>query len=349
MQTLAAGVWRAVDAVNSDAVLIAHGGSNRGLPVWLPRAIAGTAARLVRRDVGFVLCGDAVMYAVLVPLLRLFRVRHAAMVMGLDLTYANPAYRAVVHPLLRRAPIVIAISEATASAARDLGIPADRITVVRLGVALPDEGGPTRETAREEVGKRVAVDRDAVVLLTLGRLVRRKGARWFVAEVLPRLPDNVVYVIAGDGEEAGPVRDAAERAGVAARVHLLGQVDEADRELLMRGADLFVQPNIRVPGDMEGFGLVTVEAAMRGTPVAAAGLEGILDAVVDGVTGVLLPPEDADAWVARLQSMVADRSALVDAGARAAVESRLRYSEDAMRDAFARLLRPPATQKGHLH
>ena len=340
MQTLAAGVWRAVRSTSPDAVLLAHGGSNRGLATFLPVAVARTAVLLARRRVGYVLCGDAAMYAVLAPVLRVCRVRHAAMVMGLDLTYGNPVYRAVVHPLLRRAPCVIAISEATAETARAFGIPADRVAVIRLGVESPDVAGPDRETARRRIGARIGVAEDAVVLLTLGRLVRRKGARWFVEGVLPRLPAEVVYVLAGDGEEFEPVRQAAERAGVTDRVRLLGHVDDADREMLMRGADLFVQPNIRVPGDMEGFGLVTVEAAMRGTPVVAAALEGILDAVVDGETGVLLPPEDADAWVARLGQIVADPEALAAAGARAAVESRSRYSESRMQAAFVALLQP---------
>lgn len=339
MQTLAAGVWRAISAASPDAVLIAHGGSNRGLPRWLPLAILRTAALLARRKIDFVLCGDAATYAVLVPLLRVFRMPHAAMVMGLDLTYANPVYRALVHPLLRRAPQVIAISEATAAAARNLGIPADRVMVIRLGVQAPDEPGPDHQTARRHLGARFDVDDDAVVLLTLGRLVRRKGARWFVESVMPRLPRSVVYVLAGDGEELEPIRRAAVRVGVSDRVRLLGQVDNADRELLMRGSDLFVQPNIRVPGDMEGFGLVTVEAAMRGTPVVAAALEGILDAVVDGQTGVLLPPHDVDAWVRRLGEIVADPAWLAAAGRTAATESRARYSEESMRDAFAELVR----------
>ena len=340
MQTLAAGVWRAMSSASSEAVLLAYGGSNRGLPRWLPFAVLRTASLLARRKIDLVLCGDALMYAVLTPILRAFRVRHAAMVMGLDLTYGNRIYRAVVHPLLRRAPAVLAISEATAEAARELGIPADRVSVVRLGVQTPD-ASPDRRTARRLVGELIGVGEDAVVLLTLGRLVRRKGARWFVGEVMPRLPAKVVYVLAGDGDELEPVQRAAVRAGTADRVYLLGQVDDEEREVLMRGADLFVQPNIRVPGDMEGFGLVTVEAAMRGVPVVAAALEGILDAVVDGQTGVLLSPGDADVWVTQLGAMVADRPSLEAAGARAASECRARYSEDGMRAAFVDLLRLP--------
>ena len=74
----------------------------------------------------------------------------------------------------------------------------------------------------------------------------------------------------------------------------------------MRGADVFVQPNIPVPGDMEGFGLVAIEAAMQGSLVVASSLEGLIDAVDDGVTGELLPAQDATAWRTHLEELLAD-------------------------------------------
>ena len=213
-------------------MLLAYGGAKAGLVTWLPVALVRTVRLLARRRVDLVLCGDALVYAVLGPFLRAFRVRHAAMVMGLDLTYGNPLYQAVVHPLLRRAPHVIAISEATAAAARALGIPADRVTVVRLGVQAP-AAGPDRRSARRQVGTSIGVDGDAIILLTLGRLVRRKGARWFVDEVLPRLPNHVVYIVAGEGEEFEPIRAAAAAAGVARP----GPSPRASRRRRPRGVD----------------------------------------------------------------------------------------------------------------
>lgn len=331
METLAAGVWRVVASAWPGAVLVANGGSNRRLPWWVPLAVVRTVWLVVTRRVGFVLTGDALMFALLAPALRVLRVPHATMVMGLDLTYENPAYRAVVHTMLRRAPSVIAISEATAEAACGFRIPAERVHVVRLGVVAPAVPPSDRARCRKELGVRLRVDDDALLLLTLGRLVRRKGARWFVSEVLPRLPQHVHYVIAGDGPESTAVRGAAQEAGVSRRVHLLGAVDDELREIAMQGADLFVQPNVRVPGDMEGFGLVTIEAALRGTPVVAAALEGILDAVVDGATGILLPPEDSGAWVQRLAELSADPPSLVDMGQRFQAAADTRYGEDAMR------------------
>jgi glycosyltransferase involved in cell wall biosynthesis len=341
METLAAGVWRTMVAARPDAVLIAHGGSNRLLPVWLPGAVIRTSWLVATRRVGFVLTGDALMYAVLAPFLRLFRARHATMVMGLDLTFENRLYRAVVHRLLRGSPRVIAISAATAEAARGFGVPAEHVHVVRLGVSAPDVSLAQRQACRQELVRRFGVSDDTVFLLTLGRLVRRKGARWFVDQVLSQLPAHVHYIVAGEGPEAVPLRAAVEARQMTPRVHLLGSVDDETRELVMQGADLFVQPNIRVPGDMEGFGLVTIEAALRGTPVAAADLEGIKDAVVDGETGMLLPPEDAGAWAARLNELVVDRGALDHLGQRFRASAGDRFGEESMGEALFGLLSDP--------
>jgi glycosyltransferase involved in cell wall biosynthesis len=338
METLAAGVWRTLAAVRPDATLIAHGGSNRQLPRWLPGAVARTVWRVATRRSGFVLTGDALMYAVLAPFLHVLRVPHATMVMGLDLTFENRAYRAVVHRALRHSPSVIAISSATAQAAREFGIPAERVHVVRLGVAAPIVSSAERTASRAELMQLLRVSDDVVILLTLGRLVRRKGARWFIEQVLPGLPDDVHYVVAGDGPEAPLLRRAVEAAGLEQRVHLLGSVDDETRELVLRGADLFVQPNIPVPGDMEGFGLVTIEAALRGTPVAAAALEGIKDAVVDGQTGFLLPPGDSSAWVQRIGELTKDRDELSLLGHRFRAAAAESYGEEAMGRGLLELL-----------
>lgn len=111
---------------------------------------------------------------------------------------------------------------------------------------------------------------------------------------------------------------------------MLGKVSDGDRELLMAGADMMVQPNIAVPGDMEGFGLVTIEAAMRFTTVVASNLEGLADAVADGETGVLLPSGDVEAWATELSELLEDLGALRSIGIRFGQACRERYSVAAM-------------------
>jgi phosphatidylinositol alpha-1,6-mannosyltransferase len=330
METLAEGVWRSLAAVDPQAELVALGRANRNLVWWLPWALLRSAGLLARKRVSLVLTGDALTYAALAPLLRAFRVPNATMVMGLDLTYESRLYRAIVHRALRKAPSIIAISAATAERAVEFGVSRDRVEVLRLGVQAPLVTPADRKVARRAVHERLALPSDAVVLLTLGRLVRRKGAQWFIANVLPGLPDSVHYVVAGDGADADAVRERVTERGLQARVHLLGSVDDDVREELMRGADIAVQPNIRVPGDMEGFGLVTIEAAMRGTLVVASDLEGIKDAVVDGVTGVLVPPEDAAQWVATLSGLLEDREQLEAIAERFQQATIERYGEAAM-------------------
>lgn len=339
METLAVGVWRSLEGAYPHARLLSLGRSNAHLSWWLPWAFLRVAVLLVRRKVDRVLCGDALAYAVVSPVLRVFRVPGLVVVNGLDLTYGNRVYRAFVLPAVRSAPIVLAISAATAQVAKSVGVGRERIHLLPLGLDVPGVSSSERAAARESVGRRLSLGPDATLLLTLGRLVRRKGAAWFAGEVLPSLPPTVHYVLAGEGPDEARIVAAAEAAGVASRVHLLGRVPDDVREELLRGADLFVQPNVAVPGDMEGFGLVTIEAALRGTPVVAADLEGIKDAVVHELTGLLLPSGDAGSWVALVSDVTAPPAGLVALGARFAEEAQKRYGEAAMAVALTEALR----------
>jgi glycosyltransferase involved in cell wall biosynthesis len=330
METLAASVWEALDAHVSGAELVSYGGRQTGLVWFIPRAWWRTfrAVRSGRCD--SVLTGDALMFIALWPLVTLLRVPTATMVMGLDITWPRAWYQAVVRRVIPRARRVLAISRATADVARAMGVPDAHVAVVRLGVGVPAVTTKERLAARVTLHRRLGLPDDAVLIGTLGRLVERKGFRWFVSNVMSRLPQSVHYVIAGSGREHDAIVAAAAAHGVGERVHLVGAVDDEMREVVLRGADLFVQPNIPVPGDMEGFGLVVIETAQRGTPVVGSALEGVQDAIVDHTTGLLCPPADADAWVATLDPLVADPDGLVALGATFGEQARVLYGLDAL-------------------
>lgn len=139
-------------------------------------------------------------------------------------------------------------------------------------------------------------------VLFVGRVVRRKGVGWFVKEVLPRLPLGMTFKI------AGTIWDEDERAAIEAsdRTEFLGAVYGEDLAEMRRQATCVIMPNIPLGGrDFEGFGLTAVETGAQGGVLLAAALDGIVDAVRDGVTGFLLPAEDAGAWADKIAEISA--------------------------------------------
>ena len=335
---LAEAIWASMRQRCPEARLIANRHGNRMLPLWWLISIPRVAFALASRRGQVVLTGDALAYALFRPLLVGTRVPHATMVMGLDVTYRNRLYRAIVHRAIRRAPRVIAISEATARAAIDAGVSPRRVSVIRLGLPAPSLQQRDKAEAGQMLRAELGIAPDNVIAVTVGRLVRRKGVLWFVRSVLPHLPPSATYVVAGAGPMALELREVVAELGLEPRVKLLGQVDDSVRERLLRGADLFVQPNVRVQGDMEGFGLVVLEAAMRGTLTLASGIEGVLDAVIDGRTGILLPAEDAEAWIRRLSLLLSDVRDLRNLGWEYGTMARESFGAERMADQLQQLL-----------
>ena len=277
-----------------DTIAVVNPMGRKGLGRYLCRAV--WAVLINARKVDAILLGDGVL-SVLAPLVRLLapRVTVVCVLHGLDVTYPNPIYQRLWPGFFQRHMTqLIAVSRATAAAAIERGVPAERLHVIGNGIDLP-EHLPSRDQAAlcRQLGLSL---NGRQVLLLLGRLVRRKGAEWFVREVMPELRGTYLLVIAGDGPERARIEHAIAHAGLEGSVSLLGKVDEDTKLKLLVSADLLVQPNIPVAGDMEGFGLTVLEAAAAGLPVAASRLEGLEDALNEGETGWLVAPGNALAW-----------------------------------------------------
>jgi phosphatidylinositol alpha-1,6-mannosyltransferase len=274
---------------------IALGRSQLHLIWFLPYVIVRLALTAFRYDV--IHLGDALLgVAGLVPRL-VWRRKVAVSVHGLDLTFRPWIYQAYLKGFLR-ADVFIANSESTKRLAEGRGL--SPVRTILIGV--PERYfGVERSKNRDAELLRIAAGR--VVLVTLGRLVRRKGAAWFVRHVLPRL-SGVLYVLIGVGPDQDEIMRAAREAGVSDALWLAGSVDDQRLLDLLGSADIFVMPNIVVPGTVEGFGIVAIEAAASGLPVVASRLEGIPDAVSDGENGCLVAPEDGAAYLGALQPLV---------------------------------------------
>ena len=156
---------------------------------------------------------------------------------------------------------------------------------------------------------------------------------------MPRLPEQAVFWLAGDGPERPNIEAAIVRQGLEHRVRCLGKVSEDELVELYRRADLFIMPNIVVPGDMEGFGIVMLEAGACGLPTLAADLEGIRDVITEGVNGGGAPSGDADAFATRIRQLLDDRNALVEASRRTADYVKRTFTWDQTAERYLAALR----------
>ena len=309
-------------------------------PRWAwPLLLAATAGRLlhgcVRRDVALLHVGDPVL-APLAFLARAFGVPTVVTLHGLDVVHAAPAYRLWRRLFLRGFDAYVCISDATRRAALAAGLPAGRLQVIGVGVdAPPPAPGP--------------VARDANRMLFVGRLVQRKGLAWFVREVLPALaatrPD-LRLVVLGDGPERRSVSAAARAAGVDDRLLWPEVRDDVQKAEWFARAALCVMPNVAVPGDLEGFGIVALEAAAAGCPLIAADIEGLRDATAGGRAGTLVRSGDARAWIRTIDERLADASLNRRAGDEARDYVRRHCGWDAIADAYERLFATLASGNG---
>lgn len=263
-----------------------------------------------------VLGGSGVCAPMVLAAARRARCRSMVFVHGLDLVYPGRLYRRVFLPALRRIDTVIANSRHTTALAIAAGILAQRTRLLHPGVELPVPPDPTALAdfrARHGLqGRRW--------LLSVGRLTPRKGLAPFLRAVMPALADaypDLMLLVVGERPaaaldsrhrlvEPASLEQIAAAAGVGSRLRMAGRLDDGELALAYAGAAALVFPVLELDGDVEGFGMVALEAAAHGIPTFGFAAGGVTDAVADGRTGRLLPPGDygalSDALHAHLRS-----------------------------------------------
>jgi len=214
-------------------------------------------------------------------------------VWGTDLELARRAPR-LARGVLRDARLVIAASTDLAERARALG--AREVRVIPSGVDISAEPGLEAEPPE---------------VLYAGRLSAEKGVLELVEAAR-----GLTLLVAGDG----PLRARVPGA--------LGFVSHDELERLYARAAVVVCPSRR-----EGFGVTCLEAMAHGRPVVATGVGGLRDLVVDGETGIVVPPRDSAALRAALERLLGDRELRHRLGAAGRERARERFSWAAVTDA----------------
>ena len=304
----------------------AHGGAWRRPARGL---LAGLhlARLLARRKVGYLLCGQVLSLGVPMRLLATSRgLPYAVFVHGADVFdfRDRPLWAGLIRWVLRGADAVIVNSRFTAElVSRDYPGAARRVLVLPMGV---DAAAPVAPGAVKALRLRYGLG-DGPVLLTVARLVESKGHDVVIdalPEILMRHPDTR-YLIVGDGPHREALEARAARRGVARSVIFAGRIAGAEMAAHYRLATIFLLMS-RSTGcydGLEGYGLALLEASSHGLPVVGGRTGGIPEAVRDGRSGLVLPPEDTRGLARELNDLLDDparRARLGEYGRRFASE-----------------------------
>ncbi|MEU4448183.1 glycosyltransferase [Actinosynnema sp. NPDC050801] len=208
----------------------------------------------------------------------------------------SPAERIAIERMIgREADRIAATCDDEVTELMRMGVQRSRISVVPCGVD-PARFQPDGPAEHRRYPHRI---------VSVGRLVPRKGFQDLIT-ALRSMPETELVIAGGPVDvesdpEARRLAAHAARVGVRDRLWLAGQVSRDAMPALLRSADVVAC----VPW-YEPFGIVPLEAMACGVPVVASAVGGLTDTVVDGVTGVLVPPRDPAALARALHSLLAD-------------------------------------------
>lgn len=277
---------------------------------------------------------DGLMAAMALPLSKVCHLPFFVTLHGLDVVFNSELYQERYFPQIAERFTGIAVSEATKKACLSRGYSEENIFVALNGVGHEIASTSEDENFRNKLSKKIGINLESrKIILSVGRPVERKGFSFFTDRILPNLAEDVIYLVAGPEYKGVKKWNLANKylpgkitqllissLGIPTdgskieqlqkenpdKIQYIPSLSWEDLKQLFRTADLFVMPNLSVEGDMEGFGLVALEAAMSETPVIASGIEGITSAIVDGKNGVLIEEGDIEDWVKKIDAFLSD-------------------------------------------
>lgn len=242
--------------------------------------------------------------------------------------------------LLHAVALAVGVSRQAIEGPLQDGIPPERTRVIYNGIDFARVG-----RSNNDLRAQLGIPASAFVIGSIGSLIRRKGHDVLINAFF-RLPSGSIpphLVIAGSGPELDTLRELALTLGIAGRVHFLGNVSDVAQ--VYQAADLFA---LASRGD--ACPLVLAEAGYFGLPAVSTRVGGIPELVLHGQTGLLVPPDDAEAFSAALTQLTTDRSTLMRLGTAAARRMNENFTADRMarqfEKAYAELAALPKRQLG---
>lgn len=248
---------------------------------------------------------------------------------GLDVVYPLAYFQKKIIPRFNSFDRIFAVSDATAKAAHDRGIKIEKLQVIPNGVDFPEH--QVKKKLADISHKYPDIQIDKKTFVTLGRPVKRKGFSWLLQQVIPHVDTDFQLLMLGPYSTKETLTDRlinllpsklknltmlflgypSDQSSLRKilphcypKVIHLGKVPFEDLQIILNESLAFLMPNIPIPGDMEGFGLVCLEASTAGSLVIASEIEGINSAVQHKKNGILVPAENSIAWINTLKEVI---------------------------------------------
>lgn len=226
---------------------------------------------------------------------------------GLDILRAqeSPRKKKWLIKILKGASGLVTNSEYTRNLIRELGIPDNKVLVV---YPCPAIRPPKTTVETYDIFSKYGLANKRIVL-SVGRLVKRKGVDKII-ESLPKLYDqfkDIMYVVVGDGPELNNLGERVAELNLQNVVRFVGEVSDDDLIKFYSTAEIFAMPSRKIGSDVEGFGIVYLEANLFGLPVVGGNSGGVPEAILHEQTGLLVDPENSDQIYSSIRDLLLNK------------------------------------------
>jgi phosphatidyl-myo-inositol dimannoside synthase len=252
----------------------------------------------------------------LIPIFHTLKVRYGIILYGKDIIVGLRADPDRFDFACKNSSALIVITDATLNLFHELyplGKTQDHC-ILKPGIDITYLSQST-DLALTTLAEKLQVELgDKTIISTVARLVKRKGVDLAIQALEPLLRENknLIYAIAGDGEEYPNLQNLIESLNLESQVKLLGSIDELEKFALLQESSIFIMPNHRLQGeDFEGFGISFIEAAYFKNVTIGGRSGGAAEAIDDGKTGFLIDT-DREHAVDRLRDLLRDLIAKPD-------------------------------------
>lgn len=272
-----------------------------------------------RKHVNIIHFGDALLSPLGVFIKCVKKIPVTVTVHALDVIFPNKLYQLIIPKCLKRLDRIICVSNETMKECIKRGIDPAKCVVIPNGIVKCHSVEPLNN--KRILGNLIHREvNNKKIILSVGRLIERKGFHYFLKDIFPKLKveyPNILYIIVGSGKLKNEIKFLISQLGLKNDVYLLEDVDDLLLNSLYQISDVFVMPNVPVKGDMEGFGIVALEASSAGLPVVASNIEGIKEAIIDNKNGFLVNPYDDKRYIEVILDLLNNDKIRIDFGRQA--------------------------------